>query len=541
MESEHQGNVEEVEEAMESEHQPKLSPMRAFQALMHGRQNPSKQVGEIVDDHTEDGIIPASKSLPKAFLLHGIEDDAYTSLSEYHDYEPCLEFDDSELVQQSTGLAPLPPELLNLNEELLERPASDGTIEENFEEELAKAPEVYTEISGSLDEESFSDLTGTGLVEVVGDDEVGRRIIVVSACRLPPNKELHQDKLLRYLIFTLDKYVEQDYSLVYFHHGLSSKNKPAITWLWKAYKAFDRKYKKNLKALYLVHPTNFIRIVWQMLKPAISVKFGRKMMYVNYLHELQQHLNLEKLCIPEQVLENDKMLLSKNPRAAEIARVSAEKIDKVVAPEVDATRKELSPPPTQQFGVSLQFIKEKNPDMIGSIPPLVRQCVEFLSQPDALETEGIFRRSANKSVIMELQRACNRGEPISFRDDPHIAAVLLKTFLKDLEEPLMTFDLYEEILQFQTWTNKAKPRQVKILILERLPLDNYKLLKYIIQFLWKVQDRSCLNKMTSSNLAVVFGPNLAWPPNGQMSLQAIAPINAFTDFLLENQESIFII
>lgn len=50
---------------------------------------------------------------------------------------------------------------------------------------------------------------------------------------------------------------------------------------------------------------------------------------------------------------------------------------------------------------------------------------------------------------MELQRACNRGEVISFRDDPHIAAVLLKTFLRDLEEPLLTFDLYEEVLMFQ--------------------------------------------------------------------------------------------
>lgn len=107
----------------------------------------------------------------------------------------------------------------------------------------------------------------------------------------------------RYLMFTLDRYVEQDYSVVYFHYGLTSKNKPSLSWLWKAYKAFDRKYKKNLKALYLVHPTNFIRIVWQMLRPAISVKFGKKVMYVNYLHELQQYLDLDKLCIPSAVLE----------------------------------------------------------------------------------------------------------------------------------------------------------------------------------------------------------------------------------------------
>jgi hypothetical protein len=35
---------------------------------------------------------------------------------------------------------------------------------------------------------------------------------------------------------------------------------------------------------------------------------------------------------------------------------------------------------TQQFGVSLQFIKDNNNG--EDIPPVVRQCVEFLSQPD---------------------------------------------------------------------------------------------------------------------------------------------------------------
>ncbi|XP_053623978.1 rho GTPase-activating protein 1-like [Plodia interpunctella] len=490
---------------MESEHQPKLSPIRAFQAL------------------------------------HGVsaEEDPYTSLSEYHDYEPRLEFDDSELTQ-APGLAPLPPELLDISDDFLNHSASDGTIEENFEEELARAPESYAEIAQSSLEDSFAELNGTGLVDVVGDDEIGRRIIVVSACRLPPSKDLHPDRLLRYLMFTLDKYVEQDYSLVYFHCGLSSKNKPPLSWLWKAYKAFDRKYKKNLKALYLVHPTNFIRIVWQMLRPAISVKFGRKMMYVNYLHELKQHLNLDKLCIPNTVLEYDTLLLAKNPRAAETARLCPERVEKT-GNSKSTPKESLSPPRTQQFGVSLQFVTENNVDMVDSIPPVVRQCVEYLSQPDALETEGIFRRSANIATIKELQRACNRGEPISFKGDPHNAAVLLKTFLRDLEEPLMTFDLYDEILQFQSWSNRDKPRKVKILILERLPAENYRLLKYIFQFLWKVQDRSCLNKMTSNNLAVVFGPNLVWPPNGQMSLQSIGPINAFTDFLLENQESIFIL
>jgi len=57
----------------------------------------------------------------------------------------------------------------------------------------------------------------------------------------------------------------------------------------------------------------------------------------------------------------------------------------------------------------------------------------------------------------------------------------------------------------------------------------------------QVMDRCDLNKMTSSNLAVVFGPNLVWAQTGQLSLTAIGPINMFTDFVLTNHESIFII
>lgn len=58
----------------------------------------------------------------------------------------------------------------------------------------------------------------------------------------------------------------------------------------------------------------------------------------------------------------------------------------------------------------------------------------------------------------------------------------------------------------------------------------------------QVMDRSDLNKMTSSNLAVVFGPNLVRAPSSRgMSLSAIGPINQFTDFLFMYQDKIFII
>jgi hypothetical protein len=57
----------------------------------------------------------------------------------------------------------------------------------------------------------------------------------------------------------------------------------------------------------------------------------------------------------------------------------------------------------------------------------------------------------------------------------------------------------------------------------------------------QVVDRCDMNKMTAANLAVVFGPNLAWPNDKTMSLTSIGPINAFTEYLFTNMQEVFII
>ncbi|KAI9564247.1 hypothetical protein GHT06_007985 [Daphnia sinensis] len=474
------------------------------------------------------------KSAIPAYLV-GDAEDPYPSLSDIHDYEPNLEFDDTELQQPVNTEG----DVIGIEaEEFLETPVSDGTIEENFEEAFG-LPSLIPEypslipVLGELSKEvvdDFIDVSQHGIVDVVGDDTYGRKVIVVSACRLPSNKVLDHNRLLSYLMHTLDNYVETDYTVVYFHHGLNSQNKPSFRWLLQAYRAFDRKYKKNLKALYLVHPTNFIRVIWQLFKPFISIKFGRKMMYVNYLSELGNHIHLNQVCIPPAVLKHDAMLMSKN------ANKSGQDS------QVDSASSS-QPLPTQQFGVSLQFIKNHNNGQV--IPPIVCRCVEFLSQPDALETEGLFRRSASVTLVRDVQSRINRGEAIDFQQDfpgdYHLAAVTLKTFLRELKEPLMTFDLFDDIINFQRLNKEERAQMVKTLILERLPEDNYILLKYLAQFLAKVQDRSDLNKMTSFNLAVVFGPNLVWSQNQQMSLSAIGPINALTEHILSHYAEIFIL
>ncbi|CAI8029737.1 Rho GTPase-activating protein 1, partial [Geodia barretti] len=154
-------------------------------------------------------------------------------------------------------------------------------------------------------EEGFKMVEKYNIISVSGSDRDGRPVIVISACRLPPSYAINHDVLLRYGKYFLDKIVEQDYTLLYCHHGLRSHNKPSFSWLRKVYAEMDRKYKKNIKKVYVLHPTNFIRVMLSLMKPFLNYKFGRKLSYVNRLAELEQVLYLDKLDIPDEVKQYD--------------------------------------------------------------------------------------------------------------------------------------------------------------------------------------------------------------------------------------------
>uniref|UniRef100_A0A673AN35 Rho GTPase activating protein 1 n=1 Tax=Sphaeramia orbicularis TaxID=375764 RepID=A0A673AN35_9TELE len=339
----------------------------------------------------------------------------------------------------------------------------------------------------------FYDIARHQIIEVAGDDNYGRKVIVFNACRMPPQHELDHHKLLMYLKGTLDQYVESDYTLIYFHHGLTSENKPSLSWLRDAYREFDRKYKKNIKALYIVHPTMFIKTLLILFKPIISFKFGRKINYVSYLSELEDVVKCEQLLIPARVKEYDNKL-----RAS---------LKPTTQPPMSPPR---SPPlPNQVFGVSL--------------------------------IEGIFRRSANVTLVKDVQLRYNSGAAVDFREmeDVHLAAVILKTFLRELPEPLLTYQLYNDIVNFTSVSSDSQVMVMKTL-LESLPEENYASLRYLITFLAQVSANSEINKMTNSNLAVVFGPNLLWGRDNAMSLSAIGPINNFTRTLLDQQHLVLL-
>ncbi|KAF3859736.1 hypothetical protein F7725_022135 [Dissostichus mawsoni] len=124
-----------------------------------------------------------------------------------------------------------------------------------------------------------------------------------------------------------------------------------------------------MKTLFVVHPTNFIRIVWNIFKPLIR--------------------------------HDEKLRLAQKGGPA----------PSVKTPHPD-------PPPDSAVW---SHLREKNMEAI--IPLVMSQSVTYLK---------------------------DKGKPVDFNEfnDVHVAAVILKTFLRELPEPLLTFNVYTHIQDF---------------------------------------------------------------------------------------------
>jgi Rho GTPase-activating protein 1 len=116
---------------------------------------------------------------------------------------------------------------------------------------------------------------------------------------------------------------------------------------------------------------------------------------------------------------------------------------------------------------------------------------------------------------------------------------LLKAFFRELPEPLLTFDLFDDVMRFQELPTEARGAFMKDTLRNKLPEQNFLVLKYLVNFLSMVNDSSCLNKMTASNLAVVFGPNLIRSRDEMATLSRIGAINFFTEHMFSHGDDIF--
>ncbi|KAG1929254.1 rho GTPase-activating protein [Pimephales promelas] len=141
----------------------------------------------------------------------------------------------------------------------------------------------------------------------------------------------------------------------------------------------------------------------------------------------------------------------------------------------------------------------------------IEACVMMLLET-GMKEEGLFRIAAGASKLKKLKAAldCSTSQLEEFYSDPHAVAGALKSYLRELPEPLMTYQMYDEWTQASNVPDPDKRLQALWVTCDQLPKNNKANFRYLIKFLAKLAQESDINKMTPSNIAIVLGPNLLW-------------------------------
>ncbi|CAF1217615.1 unnamed protein product [Adineta steineri] len=157
----------------------------------------------------------------------------------------------------------------------------------------------------------------------------------------------------------------------------------------------------------------------------------------------------------------------------------------------------------------------------AKVPELIRNCCDYLEK-NALQTVGLFRVGVSKKRLKELKDQVNSNRSLTFDSttNVHDIAGLMKEFLRELPEPLLTRDLCGALLNIRTKLHPKDQSRALSYLISLLPSSNrdtlYTLLKFLYHISMNSQDRYSTdgkvlvagNKMDSANLAIVFAPTI---------------------------------
>ncbi|KAG8848131.1 hypothetical protein FRB91_011175 [Serendipita sp. 411] len=151
----------------------------------------------------------------------------------------------------------------------------------------------------------------------------------------------------------------------------------------------------------------------------------------------------------------------------------------------------------------------------AKIPIILPFLADGILALGGMKSEGIFRVPGENEIVSDLRLRIDRGfYNLDNIEDPHVPASLLKLWLRELQDPLIPDEMYNDCISCS-----EDPEQVTQMVAD-LPTNNRRVTLFVISFLQKFLDERVtkVTKMTAVNLAVVFAPNLLRCPSDSMAV-----------------------
>ncbi|KAF2400510.1 RhoGAP-domain-containing protein [Trichodelitschia bisporula] len=205
------------------------------------------------------------------------------------------------------------------------------------------------------------------------------------------------------------------------------------------------------------------------------------------------------------------------------------------------------------FGKSLEYVVERDgaesTDGVGPgtlrIPAIVENAVSAMRNMD-MSVEGVFRKNGNirrlKELAEEIDTKGSEGVDLTRETAVQVAA-LLKKFLRELPDPILTYKLHHLFILAAKIPDEDKRRRVLHLTCCLLPKVHRDTMEVLFSFLnwvssFHTVDEETGSKMDIHNLATVIAPNILHSgnknnPDMDLSFLAIEAIHC----LIECNES----
>uniref|UniRef100_A0A673YMM8 Myosin IXB n=1 Tax=Salmo trutta TaxID=8032 RepID=A0A673YMM8_SALTR len=187
------------------------------------------------------------------------------------------------------------------------------------------------------------------------------------------------------------------------------------------------------------------------------------------------------------------------------------------------------------FGVRVcHLTSDKNP-----VPVVLEIMLEHVEM-NGLYTEGIYRKSGSANRMKELHQLMETDpHAVCLEDYPiHTVTGLVKQWLRELPDPLMTFIHYNDFLRAVEHPEKQEQLHAIYKVLEQLPSACFNTLERLVFHLVRVSKEESHNRMSPNSLAIVFAPCILRCPDSAdplMSMRDVAKTTTCVEMLINEQ------
>uniref|UniRef100_A0A8C5ERK2 Unconventional myosin-IXa-like n=1 Tax=Gouania willdenowi TaxID=441366 RepID=A0A8C5ERK2_GOUWI len=181
-----------------------------------------------------------------------------------------------------------------------------------------------------------------------------------------------------------------------------------------------------------------------------------------------------------------------------------------------------------QFGVEVSRLTNDE----RTVPLVAEKLINYIEM-HGLYTEGIYRKSGSTNKIKELKQGLDTGVCVINLDDYniHVIGSVFKQWLRELPNPLMTFELYEEFIRATGETlgpDKKETIRGVYSVIDQLSRTHLNTLERLIFHLVRIALQEDTNRMSANALAIVFAPCILRCPDTIDPLQSVQDISKTT-------------